>query len=100
MVQALDSLFGWQLSRRELSLLARLGSGSASRSLWPGFVEWHAGERADGMDLMLSPLADSWPDLCLGLLILSEGEKSVSSREAMRADSGNKSVIIRHGRKK
>lgn len=50
LVLSLDDLFGWQLSKKELSILARLGSGSASRSLWNGFVEWHAGEQEDGMD--------------------------------------------------
>ncbi len=35
---------GQQLSEREVSTLARLGSGSASRSVPTGFVEWHQGD--------------------------------------------------------
>ena len=35
---------GLHLSERDLSRLARLGSGSASRSVPGGFVEWHAGK--------------------------------------------------------
>ena len=52
---ALNELFEWKLSKRELSILSRLGSGSASRSLWNGFVEWHAA--ADGcLDSYAEPL--------------------------------------------
>lgn len=83
-VLALDQLFAWQLSPRELSILARLGSGSASRSIYPGFVEWHAGVREDGMDSYAEPLADQWPELRIGLLMVSEQEKTLSSREAMQ----------------
>lgn len=32
------------MSERELSTLARMGSGSAARSIPAGFVEWHAGD--------------------------------------------------------
>ena len=39
LVLALDQLHGWSLTRREASILARLGSGSACRSLWQGLVE-------------------------------------------------------------
>ncbi len=35
---------GLRLSERELSVLARRGSGSAARSIPPGYVEWHAGD--------------------------------------------------------
>ena len=75
LVQALNQLFGWELSPIELSILARLGSGSASRSIWQGFVEWHAGVRKDGMDSYAECLEKKWPELCIGLLLLDSNEK-------------------------
>lgn len=81
---ALNELFGWQLTKRELSILARLGSGSACRSLWEGFVEWHAGSRNDGMDSYAEPIDINWNALCMGLLILDPEKKKISSRDAMR----------------
>lgn len=83
-VKALDSLHGWQLPDHALSILARLGSGSACRSLWPGFVHWHAGRDADGMDSFAEPLPERWPELRIGLLILDSGRKATGSTEAMR----------------
>ena len=64
-------------------MLARLGSGSAARSLWPGFVLWHRGERDDGMDSYADPLETVWPELRIGLLIEHSEAKAVSSRDAM-----------------
>ena len=40
---AATAALGKQLSERELSAMARRGSGSASRSVPAGFVEWYAG---------------------------------------------------------
>ena len=40
---AATAALGMRLSERELSLLARRGSGSAARSIPAGFVEWYAG---------------------------------------------------------
>lgn len=37
---AVNGLFGEVMSNNELSELARLGSGSASRSVWGGLVHW------------------------------------------------------------
>lgn len=84
MALALDKFFSWQLPSQQLSILARLGSGSASRSFWSGFVEWHAGTRDDGMDSYAEPIQEKWPELCLGLMMISESEKSIGSREAMQ----------------
>ena len=64
LAKAADALFGWGLAPRELSILARLGSGSAARSLEAGFVEWHAGTAADGME-GLEKVASFSPDLIL-----------------------------------
>ena len=84
LVLALDDLFQYQLSTPELSILARLGSGSACRSLWQGFVEWDKGTRDDGMDSFAKPIDIIWPELCVGLLIVESGPKKISSREAMQ----------------
>jgi diphosphomevalonate decarboxylase len=83
-VKALNQLYGWDLSLIQQSILARLGSGSACRSLWDGFVEWHKGERTDGMDSYAEPLNANWPELRLGLLLIDRKEKAISSREAMQ----------------
>lgn len=82
--QALNVMFDWNLSEKELSILARLGSGSASRSLWHGFVEWHCGEREDGLDSYAEPIHQEWRELRIGLLIKHVEEKKIPSREAMK----------------
>ncbi|OGT55125.1 MAG: diphosphomevalonate decarboxylase [Gammaproteobacteria bacterium RIFCSPHIGHO2_12_FULL_42_10] len=84
LVIALNDLFDWHASRQTLSILARLGSGSAARSLWMGFVEWQAGADPCGMDSYGMPLEKSWPDLCVGLLSLNNQPKPISSRRAMQ----------------
>jgi len=84
LTSALNDLFDWKLPKRDLSLLARLGSGSAARSFWSGFVEWHAGSQSDGMDSYAEPLAYEWPELHVGILSIADHEKSVLSREAMQ----------------
>ena len=81
---AMDRLYAWNLDGRTLSILARIGSGSAARSVFDGFVEWHAGTRADGMDSFAEPVAPVWPDFRIGILTVSEAEKAVGSSEGMR----------------
>ncbi|HQZ88250.1 MAG TPA: diphosphomevalonate decarboxylase [Gammaproteobacteria bacterium] len=83
LIGAMDQLYGWQLPLQTLSLLARLGSGSASRSFWQGFVEWQTGTAEDGIDSVGVSLPQMWPDLRIGLLILNPASKRISSRKAM-----------------
>jgi diphosphomevalonate decarboxylase len=83
LILALDRLCGWELPETALSCLARLGSGSAARSLWQGFVEWHQGSLNDGSDCFAEPLPIEWPQLRLGLVILESTNKKVSSRAGM-----------------
>jgi diphosphomevalonate decarboxylase len=84
LVQAIDKLFAWHLPQSSLAVLARLGSGSATRSLWQGFVEWPMGIREDGLDSFGVPLDVVWPDLRIGLLIVEAGPKAFSSSLAMQ----------------
>ncbi len=84
LVKALDDCFQWQLSSRDLSLLARLGSGSASRSLYEGFAIWHKGEREDGLDSYAEKIDQAWPEFCVGLLEIDISAKSVGSTQGMQ----------------
>ncbi len=83
LVLALNNLYDWRLSKADLSILARLGSGSACRSLWDGFVEWQRGSREDGLDSYGVKLDYFWPELRVGMLNISSQEKKISSRDAM-----------------
>ena len=84
LVRALDLYFGWQLGSQKLSILARLGSGSASRSICPGFVQWHKGCLRNGEDSYAEGLGISWESLRFGVLLLTSHAKKIGSGEAMR----------------
>jgi diphosphomevalonate decarboxylase len=67
-----------------LSALARQGSGSASRSIWGGFVTWSMGQSSDGTDSHGHPVApqDHW-DLKVLVALVSDEKKAISSRTGM-----------------
>lgn len=75
---------GVALTDRELSVLARRGSGSACRSIYGGFVEWLKGSAPDGSDSYAVPVApaEHW-DIAVAVAITARGPKSVGSREGM-----------------
>ena len=75
---------GLQWERPRLSRLARVGSGSAARSIYGGFVHMRAGEASDGTDAYAHPLfeGDHWPLTCIVALTAS-GPKAVSSTAGM-----------------
>ncbi len=79
---AAAAAYGLTLSPRELSRLARRGSGSASRSVFGGLVVWHAG--TDDLTSYAEPVEAPELDLAMVIVTLNAGHKAVSSRVAMR----------------
>ncbi|WFE68028.1 diphosphomevalonate decarboxylase [Thiomicrospira sp. R3] len=84
LVLALNDLFDWQLSDKQLSILARMGSGSASRSIYQGFSIWHKGEDDDGMDSYAEKLNQVWPELAIGLVKVNIAQKPIGSTAGMQ----------------
>ncbi|KAI9184688.1 diphosphomevalonate decarboxylase [Blastocladiella emersonii ATCC 22665] len=72
--------------RALLSSLARLGSGSACRSLYGGFVSWEMGSAADGSDSVAVQVAPAshWPEIEALVLVVHDGKKGVSSTSGMQ----------------
>lgn len=70
---------GAELSERELSTIARLGSGSASRSVPTGFVEWHKGNSHETSFSESFAIPEHW-GLVDVIAITSEAHKEVGSR--------------------
>lgn len=72
-----------ELSDKDLSRLARRGSGSASRSIFGGFAEWEKGH--DDETSYAHPIdADHWEDeLSMIFVVINNQSKKVSSRSGM-----------------
>lgn len=85
LTKAADSLFSLNLSDRELSQIARLGSGSASRSIFGGFTEWHKGITDDGSDCYAEQIAaEGHFPLSVIIAVTSNKSKKISSRTGMK----------------
>lgn len=83
---AAASALGLDLSPKELSVLARKGSGSAARSVFGGFVEWHKGK-----DDPTSFAERIWPpdhwDLVDWIAVVDRHPKLTGSHEGHRLAS-------------
>ncbi|MEM3192043.1 MAG: diphosphomevalonate decarboxylase [Conexivisphaerales archaeon] len=67
---------------KELSIIARQGSGSACRSIIGGFVEWDKGTRPDGTDSYAKQIFPHthWPEIRILIVVVETEKKAVSSR--------------------
>ncbi len=75
---------GLEPTRDQLSVLARLGSASAARSVPGGYAEMLPGEQEDGTDSFAVPFASHshWDLRCM-IVLTTHGEKPLGSTEAM-----------------
>ncbi len=71
---------GLELSERHLTTLARRGSGSASRSIPTGFVEWYKGSTHEDSYAECIALPSHW-NLVDVIAIVSQEHKQVVSRQ-------------------
>jgi diphosphomevalonate decarboxylase len=70
---------GKELSERELSIFARLGSGSASRSVPGGFVEWYAADTHEESYAETIAQVNHW-DLVDLIAVVSDEHKKTTSQ--------------------
>ena len=77
---AATAAFGIDQTEKELSSLARLGSGSAARSIPAGFVEWHASETHAG-SFAESIAGPNYWDLRDMIVIIQNQPKSTGSAD-------------------
>ncbi|MDX1443859.1 MAG: diphosphomevalonate decarboxylase, partial [Gammaproteobacteria bacterium] len=85
LAKAAATAYGLELDDRELSMLARDGSGSAARSIFGGYVRWHRGDAADGSDSFAEPVfgPGHWP-LRVLVAVTDEAAKATGSTDGMR----------------
>lgn len=86
-----------QRSWTSVSQLARIGSGSACRSIFGGFVEWVMGGSSDGSDSMAVQVAPKahWPEMRALILVANDEKKEVSSTSGMQT-TVETSTLFKH----
>lgn len=79
---AANLALGLDLDPQRLSTFARRGSGSATRSIFGGFVEWDMGTCSD--DSLAVPVDDAGWDIGMVIVAVNQKAKEVSSRIGMK----------------
>ncbi|XP_053994639.1 diphosphomevalonate decarboxylase isoform X1 [Hylaeus volcanicus] len=81
----------------DISSIARVGSGSACRSVMGGFVRWHMGTEPDGIDSIAKQIvpASYWSEMRILILVVNDCKKKVSSAIGMKR-SMQTSELLRH----
>lgn len=83
LVKALATLY--KIDDQEISSIARMGSGSACRSIYGGFVQWKMGKELSGQDSIAVQVAPEhhWRDLRILILVVNDHKKGTSSTSGM-----------------
>lgn len=97
---ALNALFETKLSQKDLSIMARRGSGSASRSIYGGIVEWEKGH--DNESSFAKKIDNPGLDMAMIIVLVNKNKKSISSRQAMKTTMASSPLYesyIKHSKK-
>lgn len=81
--------------KSDVSSIARLGSGSACRSVNGGFVRWHAGVKPDGSDSIATQVVEKshWPQMRALILVVGDAKKKVSSTKGMKISTETSELL-------
>lgn len=96
---AATSAAGLKLSQKQLSILARVASGSACRSIPDGYVEWFEGETNETSYAKSIFPYDYWK-IAITVVIVSREKKEVSSTQGQKVLSANPFFLTRLSRMK
>ncbi len=97
LTMAASNAAGLTLSGKELSILARQGSGSACRSIPDGFVEWLDGDTSETSYAHSLYPNDYW-DIIDVVAIVSTGKKDIATSEGMKLVSSSPFFPVRKSR--
>jgi diphosphomevalonate decarboxylase len=76
---AANRYFNLNMSKKDLSVITRFGSGSATRSLFGGFAVWQKDENPYAYEFDSA----EW-DIAMIVVVINKEKKEISSKEAMR----------------
>lgn len=88
------SAAGLNLSEKELSILARQGSGSACRSIPDGFVEWLDGDTSE-TSYAVSLFKPGYWDIIDVVAVVSKNKKDVSTTEGQKRAASSPFFSVR-----
>ncbi len=85
LVFAASHSLGLEITGKDLSMIARRGSGSSCRSMVGGFVKWNRGSSSDGSDSFAEQVAPPghWPGIMDIVAVVSRERKKTPSRAGM-----------------
>ena len=96
---AASAAAGLKLSEKELSILARLGSGSACRSIPAGFVEWLDGNTSE-TSYATQIFPPDWWNIADVVAVVSEGKKEVATSVGQQGAQSSPFMAVRLSRMK
>ncbi|EFA74532.1 diphosphomevalonate decarboxylase [Heterostelium album PN500] len=79
----------------DISAIARIGSGSACRSVYGGFVKWEMGAESDGSDSIAVQVAPEthWPEMNIIVLVVNDKKKETSSTDGMQRSAATSPMM-------